>query len=204
MVILCINPDNPQERLLRQAVELLRQGAIICYPTDTVYGMGCDLNNHKAVQRLHELKRRPKERPFSFICSSLKHVSTYCHVSNHGYRLMKRLLPGPYTFVLPAMKIVPKIMMTKQKTVGIRVPDNRICNALVELLGNPIVTTSATCQSDESLPADAFTVEEHLGHLVDAIIDAGPLLPALSTMVSLVGEEPVVLRQGKGDSSQLF
>jgi len=204
MVILCINPDNPQERLLRQAVELLRQGAVICYPTDTVYGIGCDIYNHKAVQRIYELKRRPKDRPFSFICASLKNVSTYCHVSNHGYRLMKRFLPGPYTFVLPAMKIVPKIMMTRQKTVGIRVPDNRICNGLVELLGNPIVTTSATCQGDECLPEDAFTVEERLGHRVDAIIDGGPLVPALSTIISLVGEGPVVLRQGKGDITQMF
>jgi tRNA threonylcarbamoyl adenosine modification protein (Sua5/YciO/YrdC/YwlC family) len=203
-VILSINPDNPQPRLLQKVVDYLKQGAVVGYPTDTVYGIGCDIYSHKAVKRIHELKRRPKDKPFSFICSDLKDMSRYCFVSNYGYRLMKRFLPGPYTFILPTLKIVPKIMTTKQKTVGIRVPDSRICTELVKMLGNPIVTTSATLFGEETLPADAFEVEERMGKLVDVIIDGGPLFPEVSTMVSLVDEEPVVLRHGKGDVGQLL
>ncbi len=201
VVILSINPDNPQERLLRQVVDMLRQGAVICYPTDTVYGIGCDLFNHKAVKKIHELKQRPKNKPFSFMACGLKNISQYGHVSNYGYRIMKRFLPGPYTFILPAMKIVPKIMITKQKTVGIRVPDNRICAQLVEMLGNPIVTTSAVSLEKDSLPAHAYEVEEAVGGRVDVIIDGGPLFPAPSTIVSLVNETPEVVRYGKGDAS---
>lgn len=202
-MILSINPDNPQERLLQKVTDLLKQGAVICYPTDTVYGIGCDFFNHKAVKRVHELKRRPKGKPFSFMTCGLTNVSTYCHVSNTGYRIMKRLLPGPYTFILPAMKIVPKIMITNQKTVGIRVPDNRICLRLVELLGNPIVTTSAVSLEEGSLPANAYEVEDALGGQVDVIIDGGPLFPVPSTIVSLIGDIPEVFRHGKGDVSQL-
>ena len=130
-----INQDNPQPRLINQVVERLRKGAVICYPTDTVYGIGCDIFNQKAIKRIYQLKRQPKEKPFSFMCASLKDVSTFCHMSNYAYRLMKQYLPGPYTFILPTMKIVPKIMTSHQKTVGIRVPDNTICQALIASTG---------------------------------------------------------------------
>jgi len=203
-MLLSINPDNPQHRLLSQVVDLLQQGAVIAYPTDTVYGIGCDIYNQKAVKRVHGLKRRAPDKPFSFMCDSLKNVSTYCHVSNYAYRIMKRLLPGPYTFVLPAMKIVPKIMISKQKTVGIRVPDNRICNQLVELLGNPIVTTSAAL-GEEPTATNLYDLEDRLSKLVDVIItDEGPLYSEPSSVVSLVDELPVVLRAGKGPVDQLL
>jgi len=143
MSLIEINPDNPQPRLIEKAASLLRQGGIICYPTDTQYGLGCDIYNQKAVNRVFQIKKRPKHKPFSFMCSSLKDVSTYCHLGNTAYKIMRKHLPGPYTFILPAMKIVPKILITKQKTVGIRVPENAICMQLVEALGNPILTTSA-------------------------------------------------------------
>lgn len=202
-VILSINPNNPQERLLRQVVDMLKQGAVISYPTDTVYGIGCDVFNQKAVKRIHEIKRRPKNKPFSFMACGLKNVSKYGHVSNSSYRIMKRFLPGPYTFILPAMKLIPKIMINKQKNVGIRVPDNQICIQLVQMLGNPILTTSAVSLEEDSLPAHAFEVEEALGDRIDVIIDGGPLFPAPSSIVSLVNETPEIIRHGKGDVSQL-
>lgn len=198
--MLNINPDNPQVRLIAQVADRLRGGEIICYPTDTIYGIGCDIFNQKAVKRIHQLKRRPTHKPFSFMCSSLKNVSQYCHISNQAYRLMKRHLPGAYTFILPTMKIVPKIMTSKQKTVGIRVPDNNICLALVEALGNPILTTSAILNADEEPVGEAYELEEKLANLVDLIIDGGQIYPEPSTVISLTGSEPVILREGKGDS----
>jgi len=201
MRILRINPINPQQRLIDQVVAALRQGAVIAYPTDTMYGIGCDIFNQKAVKRIFQLKKRDKDKPFSFICSSLKDVSQYCFLSNSAYRLMKKCLPGPYTFILPAMKIVPKIMLTRQKTVGIRVPDNRICQQIVDTLGNPILTTSANLE-EESYLAEAFEVEERIGNRIDLIIDGEPISPALSSVVSLIGDEPLVLRVGKGDVSE--
>ena len=198
-MLLDINPDNPQPRLIRQMADKLRSGAVICYPTDTVYGIGCDIFNQKAVKRIFQIKKRPKHKPFSFMCSSLKNVSDYGYVSNTAYRLMKKHLPGHYTFVLPATKLVPKIMVTKQKTVGIRVPDNRICLALVEELGNPIVTTSAILDPEDSPCSEAFEFEELLGKLVDLVIDGGRVYPDPSTVIALIENRPEVLRHGKGD-----
>ncbi len=129
-MLITINPQNPQPRLIRKAVEILKAGGIVVYPTDTYYGIGCDLMNPKAIERIYQLKRRDKSKPFSFICSDLTNISQYAKVSNYAYRTMKRLLPGPYTFILEGSKLVPKIMLTKRKTAGIRVPDNAICLAL--------------------------------------------------------------------------
>lgn len=200
-MLLSINPDNPQPRLIGKVADRLRSGEVICYPTDTVYGIGCDIFNQKAVKRIFQIKRRPKQKPFSFMCSSLKNVSVYGYVSNTAYRIMKKHLPGHYTFVLPATKLVPKIMITKQKTVGIRVPANNICLALVEKLGNPILTTSAILDNDLPL-AEAYEFEEHLGNMVDLVIDGGSVYPNPSTVVSLIGDFPEILREGKGDISQ--
>ena len=198
-----INSENPQPRLISQVVEQLRRGSVICYPTDTVYGIGCDIFNQKAVKRIFQLKRRPKHKPFSFMCSSLKNVSTYCHISNTAYRLMKQHLPGPYTFILPTMKIVPKIMTSKQKTVGIRVPDNNICRALIDELGNPILTTSATLTDEEMpVPAEAYELEDQLNGLVDLIIDGGTIYPEPSSVISFVNDIPEIFREGKGDVRQ--
>lgn len=194
--MLYINPDNPQPRLIKQAVEALRRGAVIAYPTDTVYGIGCDIFNQKAVKRIFQIKQRAKNKPFSFMCADLKDVSRYCYLSNMAYRLMKKSLPGPYTFVLPAMKLIPKIMMTRQKTVGLRVPDNNICRFLVEELGNPILTTSAM---REDFLSEAYQVEESFGNQVDHIVDGGLVVPGLSTVVDLSGDIPQVLREGKGE-----
>ena len=200
--MLYINPDNPQQRLIDQAVDILRRGGIVCYPTDTVYGMGCDMFHQKAVKRLYQLKGRPKQKPFSFMCCDLKNVSSYCSLSNMAYRVMKKNLPGAYTFVLPTMKIVPKIMITKQKTVGIRVPDNAICRMLVEGLGNPIVTTSAG-RADSEPPANSYEVEQLVGNQVDEIIDGGEIFPSPSSIVDLTSSHPEIIREGLGDVSEI-
>lgn len=198
--MLYINADNPQQRLIDQAVQCMKQGGVIAYPTDTMYGIGCDIYNQKAVKRIFQIKNRDKKKPFSFICGDLKNVSQYCLLSNSGYRLMKKCLPGPYTFVLQSLKIVPKIMMTKQKTVGIRVPQNEICRQLVESLGNPILSTSAII-NDKETPSEAYEVEEILGKQVDVIIDGGTIIPSPSSVISLINDNIEILREGQGDIS---
>jgi tRNA threonylcarbamoyl adenosine modification protein (Sua5/YciO/YrdC/YwlC family) len=202
MTLLEINSENPQPRLISQAVDCLRQGGIICYPTDTVYGIGCDIFSQKAVKRIYQIKKRPAHKPFSFMCADLKDLSKYCYVSNTAYRLMKKNLPGAYTFILPTLKIVPKILTTKQKTVGIRVPDNAICRALIEELGNPILTTSATTGDEPEPLAEAFEIEDRLGKQLDVIIDGGAVYPAPSSVISLVDAEIEIIRHGKGDVSE--
>ena len=194
-----INPCNPQPRLVSQVVEILKRGGVICYPTDTMYGVGCDIFNQKAVKRIYQLKKRPKNKPFSFMCSSLKNISKYGHVGNTAYRLMKKNLPGPYTFVLPGSKMVPKIMLTKQKTVGIRVPDNPICLAIIEELGNPLLNTSALSDEHPDPVVDAIDVDTLFGKQVDLIVDGGEVYPDPSTVISLITDQPEILREGKGD-----
>lgn len=204
-MLISINPDNPQSRSIKQIADKLRSGAIICYPTDTVYGIGCDIFNQKAIKRIFQIKKRPVHKPFSFMCSSLKDVSDYGYVSNVAYRIMRKALPGPFTFVLPATKIVPKIMITKQKTVGIRVPQNNICLALIEALGHPIVTTSAIPDDEEESPlSEAYEFDELLGNRVDLVIDGGMVYPNPSTVVDFSTEEPEIIRLGKGDISQFY
>ena len=203
-MLISINPDNPQPRHIKQIAEKLRSGAVICYPTDTVYGIGCDIFNQKAIKKIFQIKKRAKHKPFSFMCSSLKNVNDYGHVSNMAYRIMRKALPGPFTFVLSASKLVPKIMITKQKTVGIRVPDNNICLALIEELGNPILTTSAILDKEGVPLSEAYEFDELLGNMVDMIIDGGMVFPDPSTIVSFTGDEPEILRQGKGDISQFY
>ncbi|MBW1634965.1 MAG: threonylcarbamoyl-AMP synthase [Deltaproteobacteria bacterium] len=198
-----INPENPQLRLIEPVIKQMKSGAIICYPTDTGYGIGCDLFHPKAIKRLIQLKKRPKKKPFSFMCSDLTHISQYAHVSNSAYRLLKRNLPGAYTFVLPGTKLVPRIMASKQKTVGIRVPDHPICNLLIETLGNPIINTSVQLEEDDSSEGDNFSealaIEEYLKNRVDIIIDGGRIFPDPSSIIDLTDDYPVVLREGKGD-----
>lgn len=198
-MLFTINPENPQLRLIDQVIKQMKSGAIICYPTDTGYGIGCDLFDQRAIKKLLQLKKRPKHKPFSFMCSDLTHISQYAHVSNSAYRLLKRNLPGPYTFVLPGSKLVPKIMSTKQKTVGIRVPAHPICKLLIETLGNPIINTSVLLDEDENSLSEPFEIEQYLTNRVDIIIDGGRIFPDPSSIIDLTGDYPEVLREGKGD-----
>jgi tRNA threonylcarbamoyl adenosine modification protein (Sua5/YciO/YrdC/YwlC family) len=196
-MLLKINPMNPQERLIRKAVDILKQGGVIAYPTDTIYGIGCDIMNKRAIERIYLLKQRDRSNPFSFVCSGLKNISDYAKVSNYAYKTMKRLLPGPYTFVLEGSRLVPKIMLTKRKTAGIRVPDHPICLALVEALGNPIISTSAALP-DGTVLYDASLIHDHFGNRLDLVIDAGPVEGKASSVISLIDDTPVVIREGAG------
>ncbi|MBP8986013.1 MAG: threonylcarbamoyl-AMP synthase [Syntrophobacterales bacterium] len=198
-MLLAINSDNPQTRLIRKTVDILRDGGIIVYPTDTVYGLGCDLFNKRGIEKIYEIKRRSMKQPFSFICADLKDISNYAIVSNYAYKTMRRMLPGPYTFILEATRLVPKILLTKRKTVGIRVPDNEICLSIVRELGHPIISTSVTT-GDEIL-SDPAEIEKKYGRAVDLVIDGGILATEKSSVVSLVNDIPEVIRVGKGDVS---
>jgi tRNA threonylcarbamoyl adenosine modification protein (Sua5/YciO/YrdC/YwlC family) len=200
MLSLEINPQNPQKRLIRRAVEILLDGGIIAYPTDSFYGIGCDIFNKNAIERVYKLKRRPKHKPFSFICSDLKNISQYAQVSNYAYKTMKRLLPGPYTFILEGSRMVPKIMLTKRRTVGIRVPDQEICLAIVRELGHPIISTSAS-NPDGQILEHLVEIEDQLGHALDLIVDGGPVVSRPSSIVSLIDDSPEVIREGIGDVS---
>jgi len=199
-MLLDINPNNPQQRLIDQVVQLLRRGGIIAYPTDSYYGIGCDILNKKAIERIYQLRQRDKKKPFSFICSSLKNISHYAKVTNYAYNNMRRLLPGPYTFVLPGSKLVPKIMLTKRKTAGIRVPDNRICMALVEALGNPTISTSAK-DAAGAIFYDASLINEYFDTRLDAVIDGGAVPGQPSSVVSIIDDTPEIIREGVGDVS---
>jgi len=201
-MILKVNPQNPQKRAIRRAVEVLKEGGVIAYPTDTIYGLGCDLYNRGAIEKIYHLKRYSKNKRLSIICSDLKDISRYAQVPDYAYRIMKKLVPGPYTFILEATKLVPKIMLTNQRTIGIRVPDHPIPLALVKELGGPIITTSVT-KPDETLYNDPQELEERFGKEVDLIIDGGIIVPQHSSIIDLTAEEPKVLRVGKGDVSFL-
>jgi tRNA threonylcarbamoyl adenosine modification protein (Sua5/YciO/YrdC/YwlC family) len=195
-----INPENPQERLITNVVEILKKGGVIAYPTDTYYGIGCDIMNKKAIEKIYQLKQRNKIKPFSFICSGLKNISHYAKVSNYAYKTMKRLLPGPYTFILGGSKLVPKIMLTKRKTAGIRVPDNPICLALIEALGNPIISTSAT-KPDGTIIYDPSLIHDFYHPRIDVVIDGGPVPGLPSSVISLINDTPEIIRKGRGDIS---
>ena len=196
-----INSKNPQTRLICRVVEHLRRGGIIAYPTDTYYGIGCDIMNKKAIEKIYQLKRRNKSKPFSFICSGLKDISHYAKVSNYAYKNMKRFLPGPYTFILEGSKLVPKIMLTKRKTAGIRVPDNTICLALVEELGHPIISTSAT-MPDGSILHDPSLIHDFFQSRIDFVIDGRTHIPGQpSSIISLINDVPEIIRKGLGDVS---
>lgn len=195
--MLVLSLDDDQEMAIERAVETLKKGGVIVYPTDTVYGMGCDLLNKRAVDRIYQLKRLHRRKPLSFICADLTHISEYAKIGNGAFKAMKRLLPGPFTFVLEATRLVPKTMMTKQRTVGIRVPDHPVCLELVKRLGRPLVNTSASESIDEVV-SDPDQIEEKY-HQADLMLSQGLLDSEPSTVVDYTMDVPSVLRPGKGD-----
>ncbi len=197
-MIIAINPKNPQVRLIRKVLDMVQKGGVIVYPTDTVYGLGCDLFHPESIRKIHRLKKVQKNKPLSFICSDLKDISRYAYVSNAAYKFMKRLLPGAYTFILKATKLVPKIALTKQNTVGIRIPDNPICLSLVRELGHPIISTSVST-ADEVLYNDPADIDQRFGKQVDLVIDGGVIVAEHSSVVDLTEDVPKVIREGKGD-----
>jgi tRNA threonylcarbamoyl adenosine modification protein (Sua5/YciO/YrdC/YwlC family) len=199
-----IHLNNPEPRAIRKAAELLAAGGLVIYPTDTVYGLGCSVENREAIEKIYLIKGQRTDKPFSFVCSDLTHISTYAHVSNSAFKIMKRLIPGPYTFILPAarMKQLPKILVSKRKTVGIRVPNSRTTLALVKELGHPILSTSVTDRRGRILN-DPELIAESYSSIVDVILDAGILVSVPSTVLDLTDDQPRIIRQGAGDVSFL-
>lgn len=199
-MLLEIHPEHPQGRYIARVVQCLRDGGIIAYPTDTTYGIGCSIFNKKGIERIYQMKQREQKKPFSFICPNISEIARYCRVGNGAFKIIKRYLPGPYTFVLDATRDVPDLLVTRQKTVGIRIPDNRICIDIVQLLGNPIVTTSANLSGEEPV-GDPRVIQDVFGNRLDIIVDGGVLATDVSSVVSLVNDTPEVLRVGLGDVS---
>lgn len=205
-MILEINAEHPQPRRIEQAVEVLRSGGLVAYPTDSVYGIGCDITSRAAIDRLHalvrDIKGDPHHSPLSFLCHSLGSIAEYALISDYAYRSMRRLLPGPYTFVLEATRHVPSVMRKKRKTLGIRVPDAPIPLALIEALGNPIATTSASWPDGGLIP-DPWSIQDLYGHCVDLIIDGGYLYPEPTTVIDFTSDHPRLIREGKGPIDDL-
>jgi tRNA threonylcarbamoyl adenosine modification protein (Sua5/YciO/YrdC/YwlC family) len=196
-----LHPDTPQVRQIEKIRDELRNGAVMLYPTDTVYAIGCDLNAKSAVERVRQIKQISSDKPLTFLCSSLSNISEYAQVSDSAYRLIKRLIPGPYTFLLPATKAVPRLVMNpKRKTTGIRVPDHRISQELLQALGNPIISTSATTAAQMDTKMAQAELFDYLDKLVDLIIDDDrtPVGYQSSTILDLTEAEPQVVRRGLG------
>lgn len=199
-MLLKIHPENPQPRLIRQVVESLQKGGIIIYPTDTVYGLGCDILQQKAVERICRIKKvDPKKAQLSFVCSDLSHLSEFARpISNPVYRILKDYLPGPYTFILPASKMVPKILQSKKDTIGLRIPSNNIAMAIVRELGRPILSASLPGEMVEDY-TDPEVMFENFRNEVDYVIDGGIGGVTPSTIIDFTGDEPVLIREGLGD-----
>jgi tRNA threonylcarbamoyl adenosine modification protein (Sua5/YciO/YrdC/YwlC family) len=195
-----LHPETPQLRYINKAVEVLKDGGVIIYPTDTVYGIGCDIFNKEALDRIFRIKNDSISKFLSFVCSDLKDIAKYAKVSDYAYRTMKSLLPGPYTFILPAAKIIPKKLWSKRHTVGIRVPDNEIAVTLVRELGNPIISTSVTNRKGEVL-YDLADIQSVFNSQVDLMLSSGEIAGKLSSVVDLSEEVPEVIREGAGDVS---
>ena len=193
-----IHPVNPQKRSLEAAARVLSQdGGTAVYPTDSVYGLGACVTNPKGIDKIARLLEKDRNRPFSFICSDFSQISRYVRLSNTHYRLLKRYLPGPYTFILNATNLVPKRIMPKRKTVGIRMPNCIVTLELVKLLGEPLANTSINISNE--LGNDTDEIKSVIQHEVDIMLDIGPLdAPELSTVIDLTNDEPVLIRLGKG------
>jgi len=198
-LLIRIHPVDPQERLIRQVVEQLEKGAIIIYPTDTIYALGCSIFQPKAIERIARIKKVDVTKArFSFVCSDLSDLSIYARqLDTPSFRLLKHHLPGPFTFILQASKQVPKLLQNKKSTIGLRIPDNKVAMAIVERLGHPLLSTTLPGEMVEDY-TDPELMYENFDKLVDVVVDGGMGGMEVSTMVDLTGEEPELIRQGKG------
>ena len=195
-----IHPDNPQNRLIVQAVDIMRRGGVIAYPTDSAYALGCHIGDKHALQRLRQIRRLDDDHHFSLLCRDLSDLGIYAKVSNAAYRLLKAATPGPYTFILQASREVPRRLVNpKRKTIGLRVPENEICSALLAELGEPIMSSTLIMPGDEYPLSDPYEMRELLEHQVDLAIDGGYCGLESTTVIDLEQDVPVVVREGCGD-----
>lgn len=194
-----IHPDNPQARLINQAVEIIKRGGVIVYPTDSGYALGCAMGEKSAMERIVAIRKLPENHNFTLVCSDLSEISTYAMVSNQAYRLIKNNIPNPYTFILPATKELPRRLMTKRKTIGLRVPNNAIALALLNALGEPILSCSLMLPNEEITQSDPDEIHDALGHSVDLVIHGGYLGQEPTTVVDLTEDSPTIVREGSGD-----
>ena len=197
-----IHPDNPQSRLIRQAVELIRAGEVIAYPTDSSYALGCQIGDKFAMERIQRIRRTDKNHDFTLVCKDLSEIATYARVDNIQYRLLKAATPGPFTFILRATHELPRRLMNpKRKTIGIRVPDHAIVRALLDELEEPLMSSTLILPGEDLPLNDPEFIRNRLEHEIGLVIDGGACSHEPTTVIDLVGEEPQVLRQGKGDAT---
>jgi tRNA threonylcarbamoyl adenosine modification protein (Sua5/YciO/YrdC/YwlC family) len=198
-MIFVINEQNPQMRLIEKARETLVQGGVIIYPTDTVYAYGCDVRDKRAIERIYRIKKIPKNKPLSFIFSNISELHDYVrNISDTAFKIMKKALPGPYTFIFKASKLVPKIAITNQKTIGVRIPNNRIALELVSALGRPIISASVNTSTGEYI-IEPTNIERQFRSEIDLVIDCGAKISEPSTIVDFSSGEMVIVRKGKGE-----
>jgi len=202
-MLLEVNVNHPEPRKLQRAVQILREGGVIAYPTDTVYALGCDITNKKAIDRIHRMKKMRDDQLLSFVCADLSDIARYGIVQDYAYRIMRKLFPGPYTVLLSATREVPKVLRQNRKTVGIRIPDHPIALALSRELGQPVASTSASLDGEQLVdPRDMEDRFPEIELIIDAPIESGGLTP--STIIDLSGESPVLVRAGAGPTDHLF
>lgn len=200
-----VHPVTPQARHIGKAAAALRAGALCVYPTDTTYGLGCDMFAKQAVERIYALKSKPRTEPLSFLCADLSELARYAVVNNKNYRILRHHLPGKYTFILPATREVPKILQSKKGTVGLRIPDNATCIALLREMGHPLTSTTVTRapEDKDTYLNDPEDIVKAFGNSIEVLLDGGVLQSGPSTVVDLVGDEPKIVRVGSGDPSWL-
>jgi len=200
-----VHPTHPQPRRVASIVQIIHSGGLIAYPTDSSYAFGCHIGDSRAINRIHRIRRTDKTHNFTLVCSDLSEISIYARVDNWAYRLIKSMTPGPYTFILPATREVPKRLQNpKRRTIGLRVPDHPLVHAMLESLGEPIMSSTLLLPGDDRPLTDPLEIEERLGHQVDAIIDAGPVGIEPTSVIDLTTGVARVLRQGRGDVSALL
>ena len=203
MLRLQVKAEYPNPRLISQVVQVLKSGGIVVYPTDTTYGLGCDIYSKKSIDRIYQLKGLDKKHRLSFICDDLSQIANFAVVEDRNYRILRHHTPGPYTFVLPATREVPKLLQSNRRTIGLRIPNSLVTRALVTELGHPIISTTVTRSHDPEPMNDPDEIAKVFGRSVDAMLDAGPLYGDPSSVVELIEDEPVILRRGAGDLSWL-
>jgi tRNA threonylcarbamoyl adenosine modification protein (Sua5/YciO/YrdC/YwlC family) len=201
--IIKIYPENPHQRAVDIAVGVLKADGVISYPTDTIYGLGASIKSKSALERIYAIKKITETKLLSFLCRDIKQIAEYAYISNANYKILRRCLPGAFTFILPATNNAPKKLFQKRRTVGVRIPDSRLCFMLADTLGIPIISTSVPADSFEVLN-DPLEIDARIGHQIDLILDGGILISEPSTIVDLSGASPMIIRKGRGDPSLIL